>query len=497
MKRSAGVLLHMTALPGPRGCGDLGPAAHDFAQAIGAAGARWWQMLPVGPIGPGNSPYSSSSAFAGEPLLIDLDRLAQDGWVSRSELPRLASGASVDFRAAVAAKSAVLRRAWTAARASLADDSDFARFQHENQDWLPDFALFAALVRRFRTTDWSTWPQPLRDRRSAALKAARRELAGEVEFQTAVQFWFDRDWAALRATCRRARVDLIGDVPIFVGHGSADVWANQHLFMLDSKGRAIDVSGCPPDAFSQTGQLWGHPQYRWKQHAADGFAWWTRRMSRMFRRFDAMRVDHFLGFHRAWWIPGGAKTAEQGRYVDSPGVALLSAVTRAVGRRLIIAEDLGAVTPEAFALRDRFRLPGMRVLQFGFDGGDDYHQPHAYPRRSVAYSGTHDNDTLAGWLASLPGQRATGGDGLTRAERVARYAGVRGKRLRTGLLRKLFASRSELVVVPMQDLLGLGGRARFNTPGVARGNWSWRMSRAAIHGRGMKELAEWIGESGR
>lgn len=499
--RSAGILLHLTSLPGRYGSGDLGREAGEFADSLGRAGVRWWQMLPVGPIGAGNSPYSSTSAFAGEPILISLDRLADGGLLARSDLrppAKALSASQVKYSAVARFRRKCLRTAWRAARDGRKVHRDAViAFRDSNRTWLDDFALFSALSRNLRTADWSRWPQPLRTRRKAALNDAARALADEIDFAITLQYWFDRDWRTLRDRCRAAGVGLIGDLPIFVGHASAEVWANPELFQLDARGRPTAVSGCPPDQFSRTGQLWGHPQYRWAAHRRERFAWWVRRFASVFSRFDAVRVDHFLGFHRAWSVPAAHKTAARGRFVPSPGEPLFRAVMTNVGRRLIIAEDLGATTPEALALRDEFGFPGMRVLQFGFDGADDYHQPHALPRHCVAYSGTHDNDTLRGWLDALRLDPTRGGDGFTRLERVNRYFGGARTKLHDQMIEMLLQSEAEIVVLPAQDVLDLAGAARFNTPGVARGNWEWRMRAGGLGREAEQRLAKWITASRR
>jgi 4-alpha-glucanotransferase len=473
-RRSSGLLLHPTSLPGPFGSGDLGPEAHAFADFLAAAGQRWWQMLPVGPPGEGHSPYSAASAFAGHPALVSLQRLADEGLLDRRDLrtsrPRF-SDARVEHQRVLAYRAALLRRAFERFRERGGPrGSDFARFVKENAFWLEDFALFAALKEATGNAPWAQWDDGVRRRRPAALARAAEELADEVAYQRFVQFAFDRQWQALRARCAAHGIGLIGDIPIFVAYDSAEVWANPHLFLLDAKLRPTVVSGCPPDAFCEEGQRWGHPHYDWKVHARDGYRWWVERFRQTLRWFDAVRIDHFLGFHRVWHVRASSPTAKGGRYVPGPGPAFFDALRAELGDVPIIAEDLGAVVPEALALRDRFNFPGMRILQFGF-GGDAYHLPHSYPRRAVAYTGTHDNDTTAGWFRKLP---------AAERQRVLAYA-TDGRGAAAGadvvwpLIRAALASVADTAVFPVQDLLGLGSEARMNTPGTVKHNWAWRL----------------------
>ncbi len=481
-RRAAGCLLHPTSLPGPHGCGDFGPAAYAFADFLAAAKLRWWQVLPLGPVGPGDSPYASPSAFAGSELLISLEALRRDGWLSAREIAPIKPATRADrvqYAATGALRTARLRRAYDRFRANRAvRTAAFERFRHETAAWIDDWTLFRALSRAQGTDDWTRWPRELRDRDQTALARARADLADEIGYDEFVQFAFDRQWQSLRAYCRRIGVGLIGDVPIFVVHGSADVWACPRLFELDSRGRPTVVSGVPPDYFSRTGQLWGHPLYRWSAHEAEDFAWWMERFRAAARCFDAVRIDHFLGFHRCWAVPATHRTAMRGRYRPSPGVALLERLRSEQLPIEIIAEDLGAVTPEAAALRDRFELPGMRILQFGL-GGARHDQPQNYERRCVAYTGTHDNETLVGWFRSARRDRRIGADGLSAGERAARYLGST-RDVNWHAIRALYQSVADLVVFPAQDLLGLDNRARMNTPGVPRGNWRWRLGVRAL-----------------
>ncbi len=457
-RRAAGVLLHPTSLPGPRGSGDLGPAARRFAEFLASAGAAWWQMLPIGPAGPGHSPYSSPSSFAGNPLLISGESLVRRGLLAAAEIIPGADRDRLLRRAA--GRFGVGRRP--------AEREAFERFCARHAEWLEDYASFRALKKANSNRAWLDWPEGLRRREPEALRRAVKDSAGEIGFQRFLQFEFDRQWRALRRKCRDLGVGLIGDVPIYATLDSADVWAHQDLFFLDGSGRPTVVGGVPPDVFSTTGQLWGNPLYRWDRMRRDRYAWWMSRLRANLERFDAVRLDHFIGFTRYWEIAAGEKTAVGGRWVAGPGRDFFAAARDALGRAPFIAEDLGALTPEVTAVRAEFELPGMAVLQFAF-GGDDIHQhrPENLSPRTVIYTGTHDNDTTAGWFSTL-----------SREEKAAVLAKVKtdGREIHWDLIRLAMESRADLAVAPMQDLLGLGAEARMNLPGTAAGNWGWRLS---------------------
>jgi 4-alpha-glucanotransferase len=501
--RAAGLLLHPTSLPGPHGCGDLGPEAYRFVDFLAAARQRWWQMLPIGPVGPGNSPYSSQSAFAGSSLLISLERLVDDGLLDRSAVVPLrgARDDRVAYAAVTRFKLARLRAAFIrfAERGGLTS----AAYRHYctlQAAWLDDHALYTALRRSQSNRGWADWPPGLRRRSGGEVRRAAERLHAACDFERFVQYQFDRQWTALRRHAHRAGVALLGDIPIFVAHDSSDVWAHPELFDLDASGRPRTVSGVPPDSFSRTGQLWSHPHYRWNRHKASGFAWWVARFRRAFELFDAVRIDHFLGFHRVWAVPGRAKTAQRGKWVKTPGAELFQTLRRRLGRLEIIAEDLGLVTPEAAALRERFGFPGMRLLHFAFgnDAGDRYNQPHTYPYNCVVYPGTHDNDTTVGWFEKLhraDRQRRHGG-GLTPYRRVLRYLGTAGREIQWDIIRLAFSSPANTAIIPVQDVLGLDSKARMNVPATMRGNWQWRMLRGRLTpalARRLRDLAEAYG----
>lgn len=475
-RRSSGLLLHVTSLPGRHGSGDVGREAHAFVDFCADAGQTWWQMLPVGPPGPhpGNSPYSSYSSVAGSPYLVSLDELGRLGLLTPRELKpvRGHNEQRVNFAAVRPYREQCLRAAHQ--RFSEGRRGRFRKIQlacdhyrRAQAAWLDDFALYCALKARYRGAPWSQWPAPLRSRDPAALAAAREARAAEVDFHRFVQFLFDRQWQALHEHARRRGVGLVGDVPIFVAHDSVDVWCSPELFLLDRAGMPTRVSGFPPDVFSRTGQRWGHPLYDWEAHRRTRFRWWVARFQGTFRLFDAVRIDHFLGFSEYWSIPADSAGAAKGTWVKAPGRELFAALRDGLGERPIIAEDLGRATPAALALRDEFGFPGMRILHQAFGtGGSDYNRPHSYVPRSVAYTGTHDNDTTVGWFRRLrPAERRT----------VLDYAGGASKSIHLDLVRAVMTSVANTAIFPVQDLLGLDNRARMNTPGTAEGNWRWRL----------------------
>ena len=480
-QRRSGVLLHLTSLPGAFGHGDLGPAAHRFAAFLAAAGQSWWQMLPIVPWGRGNSPYDTVSSFAGGARLISLERLAEEGLLEPAELraPRSLGRVQAQYEVAACYREARLRRAFDRFQRRGRSRRDLERYQEKHRSWLADYTLFCALKSAHPGSDWTQWDRPLKNRHPAVLARARRELAEQLRFHAFAQYQFDRQWRALRSTCHRLGIALLGDLPMFVAHDSADVWSNQDLFCLDRRGRCSAVVGTPPDAFSRTGQLWGNPPYRWQHLEQTDFAWWIARLRRTLQRFDTVRLDHFIGLHRYWRISALARTARLGRFVLVPGERLLAATRAALGGLPLVAEDLGLVTPQVHALRDRFELPGMRVLQFAFDEEERSRRylPHRYPARAVAYTGTHDNDTLVGWYRSL--QR--GADAAERRKharslaKLRRYSGSDGRQIHWDLIRLVLMSRANTTIFPLQDLLGLGSRARMNIPGTATGNWRWRV----------------------
>ncbi len=467
------------------GAGDLGKEARAFVDFLAAAGIRWWQMLPLGPVGPGNSPYSSTSVFAGSPWLVDIGRLADDGLVDRESSAFEASTPSThtDFADNERRRDVVLRLAFERAESTGYEASPREAFRERSQAWLPDFALFSAIKKAQGGRAFGDWTEPLRRRDHAALQAASAELGREVRFVEFVQFLFDRDLDSLGTYARQKGVVLMGDIPIFVAHDSADVWAHSELFQMDDRGNLAAVAGVPPDAFSDDGQLWGNPLYDWDALAKTNYGFWIARLALLMSRFDAVRFDHFIGFHRYWAVPTTAKTAKAGSYRPGPGRALFEAFQRSLGHLELVAEDLGVLTDEVRALRDSLDLPGMNVLEFSFspDASAEASRPHRYVKRSVVYTGTHDNDTIAGWLEGPPGDASADVRSHYEAERrfALRYLDLDEKKsprdLAWGFVRAAFANHADTAIVPIQDLLGLGREARMNRPGVSEGNWSFRL----------------------
>ncbi len=477
-RRSSGVLLHLSSLPGPHGVGDLGPEAYRFIDFLYAASQRWWQMLPVNPPDPLGSPYNALSAFAGNPLFISLECLVQDGLLG-GKVRALPQGPA-DFETAREAKQEAFQEAFHAFERRGAHGR-FADFCRRNRSWLRDYSLFMALRHESRGRPWWLWDAPLRARQPRELAAAERRLRERARFESFLQYLFFSQWSALKAYAARKGISFIGDVPIFVARDCADVWAHPEYFWLREDGSPEKVAGVPPDYFSKDGQLWGNPLYRWDRLRERGYAWWVERLRRGFELFDAVRLDHFIGFHNYWEIPAGARTAREGRWAPGPGAEFFQVVGRRLGGRLeLIAEDLGVVTGGVKALRDRFGFPGMRVLQFAFgkDPEAKNYLPHNHPRRCVAYTGTHDNDTIVGWFRDRGSARSTRSREEIRRERERAlfYLGSDGAEIHWDMIRAALRSRADVAIVPAQDLLGLDSRARMNQPGSrARSNWRWRL----------------------
>lgn len=483
--RSSGILLHPTSLPGGHGIGDLGPAAYLFVDFLVAAGQSFWQVMPLNPTGFGDSPYQSFSASAGNHFLISLEVLAHEGVIEERSLPKEPSATSVDFGAVFEKKTAALRHAFQTFQErgpQWMKDLFQAFCMSPRAAWLADYSLFRALKDRHSGGVWTSWDADIVRRKPEALARAARELATEITFHKWLQFEFFRQWSGVRAYAAQFGVSIIGDAPIFVAHDSADVWANQDIFRLDGGGNPTHVAGVPPDYFSETGQLWGNPLYNWEKLASNGFAWWIERFRMLLTQVDFVRLDHFRGFEAYWEIPAGRPNAIVGQWVKAPGAHLLRALEAALGRLPIIAEDLGVITPEVEALRDGFKLPGMRILQFGFEEGPkSIHLPHNYVRNTVVYPGTHDNDTTLGWYATAqPAAR----------DLLARYLCDRGENVPWSIIRAGLASVADLAVVSGQDLLGLGSEARMNFPGRASGNWTWRVKPGALNDDLARRLAE-------
>ncbi len=466
-ERSAGVLLHPTSLPGPYGIGDLGPQAYRWVDWLASTGCHWWQVLPLGPTGYGDSPYQCFSAVAGNPLLISPDLLLKDGLLTEDDLADRPDFPAdrVEYGPVIHWKFALLDRAYAqyTAQAPQALQTEFEDFQHQEFSWLSDFALFMSIKEAQGGVSWSEWPEPLRKRDLQALHEARQSEA--VQRQAFRQFLFFKQWNALRAYAHQKELNILGDAPIFVAYDSADVWAHPDLFYLDAQGQPTVVAGVPPDYFSPTGQLWGNPLYRWEAHAQSGYAWWLARLRATLKQVDVIRLDHFRGFAGYWAVPFGKPTAEIGEWRPGPGQHFFAAVRDALGDLPIIAEDLGLITPDVVALRDGFNLPGMRIFQFGFTSPQDPFLPHNYVRNCVCYTGTHDNDTVLGWYKTAPKKEQ---------EFARKYLNATRSNLTWAMIRMLWASVANTVIAPLQDLLALGPEARMNFPGKPAGNWVWR-----------------------
>jgi 4-alpha-glucanotransferase len=465
-RRGSGVLLHVTSLPGQYGIGDLGPAAHQWINMLAEAGQRWWQMLPLGPIGTSTSPYQCLSSFAGNPLLISPEQLVADGLVQRSDLREaMLPPGRVNYRTVTRSKWALLAKAYERADRFAQDLGEYERCE---SSWLDDFALFMAIRSQYPSMSWAHWPQSVLCRKPAALRDARAKLKDAIGLQKFAQFLFSRQLKSLRSHARAAGVALIGDLPIFVSPESADVWTHPSLFQVNRRMQPRAVAGVPPDLYCPQGQLWGNPLYHWKAMAKDGFAWWKARLGASLRQADFVRIDHFRGFESYWSVPARCATAETGRWAAGPGAALLKALTSGTAPLPLLVEDLGMITPEVERLRDDFHLPGMRILQFGFPPGPgNSHVPHNYIHHCFAYTGTHDNETSAGWYRSLPS---------VSKRRIAAYAPDPLWRTAPAwaMIRVVWASVAGQVIVPLQDLLNLGSSARMNSPGTHKNNWQWR-----------------------
>ena len=467
--RNAGILMPISALPSPYGIGTLGEAAREFIDFLVRSGQSRWQLLPVGPTSYGDSPYQSFSSFAGNPYFIDLDELEKDGLLEREEYQTLNWGsdpASIDYGLLYQTRYPILRKACK--RLIDRQDEDFLSFCAAETFWLEDYALFMALKDKYEGNSWFQWPEEIRLRKPAALDRARWELADDIAFWKGVQYLFYHQWEQIKALANENGITIIGDLPIYAAGDSADVWANPEQFQLDEDGLPVEVAGCPPDAFTADGQLWGNPLFDWDKMKEDGYRWWLRRIKAQYRICDTLRIDHFRGFDEYYAIPYGEKTARNGRWRPGPGLAFFSRVNEALDHPDIIAEDLGFLTPSVGQLLKDTGYPGMKILEFAFGSRQDNNAylPHRYGTHCVVYAGTHDNDTIQGWMESAPAETVAYAKEYLRLNEEEGY--------HWGMMRGAWASPADLAVMQMQDILGLGGEARMNVPSTLGGNWCWR-----------------------
>ncbi|WP_330583622.1 4-alpha-glucanotransferase [Geosporobacter ferrireducens] len=482
MKRSSGILMHITSLPSPYGIGTLGKDAYEFVDFLERAGQKYWQLLPLGPTSFGDSPYQSFSSFAGNPYLIDLDLLVQEGLLRKADFQNTDFGSDrekVDFEKIYLQKLPILRKAYENSKKELADE--IMSFLEDHRDWVEDYALYMAVKKHFGMKPWKDWNEDIKQREENALEAYRRLLADEIGYWFFLQYLFFKQWTALKTYANRKKIRIIGDIPIYVAEDSADAWANSELFHLDEYKNPIYIAGCPPDSFSEIGQLWGNPIYRWDLLEQRGYDWWIKRIEGNLKLYDVIRIDHFRGFESYWEIPYDSKTAATGRWVKGPGMKLFNAITAQLGAVDIIAEDLGFLTEEVLQFRTDSGYPGMKVLQFAFDTREESdYLPHNYDKNCVVYTGTHDNDTVIGWVR-------------TANEKDVAYAAdyfhlTEEEGYHWGFIRGAWSSVGRLAIAPLQDFLGLGSTHRMNIPSTIGGNWQWRVKKDYIS----EKLAEKI-----
>lgn len=480
--RTAGILLPISSLPSRYGIGSFSKEAYEFVDFLEAAGQTFWQILPLGPTGYGDSPYQSFSTFAGNPYYIDPEALVKEGLLTERQCESYDWGESedyVDYEKIYASRFALLREAF--ANSKLAEEAAFLSFEKENAFWLEDYALYMAVKDANQGASWDVWERGLRLRDPETLALYRNKLADEILFYKFQQFLFARQWQKLKQYANQKGIQIIGDIPIYVAFDSADAWAHPELFQFDENCMPTGVAGCPPDAFSATGQLWGNPLYRWEYHKETGYEWWMQRIGYCYRLYDVVRIDHFRGFDEYYNIPYGDLTAEHGRWEKGPGYELFQTMKRKVGNKPVIAEDLGFLTPSVIKMVKRTGYPGMKILQFAFDSDEsNVYLPHNYEKNTVVYTGTHDNDTTRGWYLSLK---------LKTRRFAKKYLNIRGNReVEWAFIRAAISSASDMAIIPMQDYLGLGSEGRINMPSTLGNNWKWRMQSGAL----CKELAERI-----
>lgn len=482
--RRNGILLPITSLPSKYGIGGFTKEAYEFVDFLADAGQEYWQVLPMGPTGYGDSPYQSFSTFAGNPYFVDLEDLIERGWITAKDCEKYDYGSnpeSVDYEKIYLSRFKILKKAYK--KSGIEKLEDFQTFKKKNAYWLEDYALFMALKNKYKGGSYQKWPEDIRLRKPSAIKECKKDekLTAEANFYEFIQYLFFTQWAKLKAYANEKGIEIIGDIPIYVAFDSADTWANPQLFLLDEKNVPLGVAGCPPDYFSATGQLWGNPLYRWDYHKKTGFDWWMKRLAFCFELYDVVRIDHFRGFDEYYYIPYGDKTAEFGHWEKGPGYELFDTMRKKLGKQRIIAEDLGLLTPSVLKLVKKCGYPGMKILEFAFDSGEENdYLPHNYDKNCIVYTGTHDNDTVLGWFPTL--KKAD-------KDYVKQYLNVKSnKDIGWALIRQALASTADTAIIPMQDYLELGSEARINIPSTLGGNWCWRMKENAYS----RQLAEKI-----
>lgn len=486
MERESGVLLHISSLPSTMGIGDLGNNAYKFIDLLEQSGSRIWQILPLGPSGPGNSPYQAYSAFAGNPLFISLEHLIDWGLLTSDEISIIPnrSASTVNFEKVSKQKWPLLKKAWIKFRET-ADEpfrQEYNAFLNEHGWWLNDYALYTALHNKFKGICWNEWPEVLRLRNAEALNQTAEETYETIEFEKFVQFLFFRQWFRLKEYANSKGIEILGDLPLYVALDSSDVWSNQSIFHLDKEGVPTEVGGVPPDYFSETGQLWGNPVYNWEELAKNNYQWWIARLYFNMHLFDRVRIDHFRGLSAYWSIPAGAPNAISGKWVNAHGKELLSILKQQIGEMPIVAEDLGLITPDVEKLRDDFNLPGMKVLQFAFASDEkNDHLPHNLKNHTIIYTGTHDNNTTKGWLASRTKEED---------KNLQIYFGNDKSSYFDQIIDWAWQSAAETAIIPLQDILGLNADARMNTPGIPRGNWRWMANAKHLQSKNFKRLKD-------
>ena len=484
MERSSGILMHISSLPGKLGIGTLGHNAYEFVDFLKKAGQKYWQILPVGQTGFGNSPYQCFSAFAGNPNFIDFDLLKEEELLHENDYRNIDFGAdkeSIDYEKVEANRRPVLLRAYEKFKAT--KSLEFEEFKEENKKWLDDYSLYMAVKEHFNLLSWQNWDEDIKMRTEEGMNKYRNELKDEIEYWNFIQFEFFKQWKELKEYANDNGIKIMGDMPIYVAADSSDTWSNPQLFKMDEEMEPEFVAGCPPDAFSATGQLWGNPIYDWEAMEKDNYSWWILRVEESFKLFDALRIDHFRGFESYWQIPYGDKTAEFGTWEKGPGNKLFSAIKNVLGDLNIVAEDLGFITQEVIDLIKETGYPGMKVLQFAFGGDNSSYLPHNYERNSVAYTGTHDNETIRQWIDDKNNEN--------QLQNAKRYLGLNKEEgYNWGFIRAIWSSVSNLAIAPMQDFLDLGEEARVNIPSTLGENWRWRVTKEAL----TDELAEKISQ---